>query len=163
MRLRDRAVSRFSLIDGVNSCPDFSPDGRLLAYANEYQGSASVVVEEYEPEFDKRTRLTFSGREPRWSADGRELFFRYGTAFNSVEVTRDPVLALGPQERLFDNGQRYEPGYQVSAYDVMPDGRHFLMSVRVAPPRSPATRVNIVLGWRGRLEPTASPQPGNVD
>jgi hypothetical protein len=150
MRLPDKAVWRFSMGNGMSCCPDFSPDGKLVAYTNEYQGSTSVVVEEYKPKPEDRASVRFSGREPRWSVKGRELYFRSGTALHSVEVIRQPALALGRQARLFEIGQRYQLGYRVAAFDVMPDDRQFLMTARVEPPPSPATLINIVLDWRSR-------------
>jgi eukaryotic-like serine/threonine-protein kinase len=156
MDLRHGTTSKFSRGGGSSSCPDFSPDGRFLAYANESQGSFTVIVEEYRPASEDRARLAFTGREPRWSPDGKELFFRAGPGdFYSVPVIREPAFALGRQARLFECRGRYGLQYRVSGYEVMPDGKHFLMTALVEHPPSPATRMNILLNWRDRLGRTA--------
>ena len=59
--------------------PAFSPDGHWLAYASDESGQLEVYVQPF-PSGDRKWQIsTDRGTEPRWSHDGRELFFRdYG-------------------------------------------------------------------------------------
>jgi serine/threonine-protein kinase len=87
---------------------------------------------------------TDGGTEPRWSRDGRELFYRNGDRMMAVTVTPGSSLAAGSPRQLF------EGRYQVSdtnsgAYDVASDGRFLMIQPTVA--EQPATEFNIVLGW----------------
>jgi len=53
----------------------FSPDGRWLAYASNQSGRHEVSVRTF-PEAAGQWQLsTAGGIYPRWSSDGRELFF----------------------------------------------------------------------------------------
>src|SRR5262249_45385866 len=53
-----------------------SPDGRYLAYASNEAGRSGIYVRPF-PSGEGRWQIsTPVGFEPRWSADGRELFYR---------------------------------------------------------------------------------------
>lgn len=58
--------------------PEFSPDGRSLAYLSDESGRRAVYVQPY-PGPGRRvpisTAADFAG-EPAWSRDGKELFYR---------------------------------------------------------------------------------------
>ena len=61
----------------------FSPDGRSIAYASNESGQFDIYVDTY-PKPGTRVRVTTAGgTEPRWSADGRELFFRRGSEIHA--------------------------------------------------------------------------------
>ena len=78
----------------------FSPDGRSIAYASNESGQFDVYVDSF-PKPGTRLRLTTAGgTEPRWSNDGRELFFRRGSAIHAVRFTDTrEVASIAP---LFD-------------------------------------------------------------
>ena len=42
------------------------------------------------------------GTEPRWSRDGREIFFREGPKMMVAEVRTDPTLAISKPRALFE-------------------------------------------------------------
>ena len=65
---------------------EVSPDGRWLAYASDESGRVEVYVQGF-PEGGDRIQVSIDGGEwPRWSADGRELFFRWGNQMMRVAV-----------------------------------------------------------------------------
>jgi serine/threonine protein kinase len=85
------------------------------------------------------------GAEPRWSRGGTELFYRKGRGMYSVPVStkggvtvRRPVLLF---EGDFSRGS-VTPG--IPAYDVAPDGQHFIMVTSASDAESPA-RLDVVL------------------
>jgi serine/threonine protein kinase len=52
-----------------------SPDGRWVAYATNESGRFEIVVQPFPEPTGKWQVSTGGGQEPRWRADGRELFF----------------------------------------------------------------------------------------
>jgi hypothetical protein len=69
---------------------------------------------------------TEGGKEPVWSRDGSELFYRQGTALVATPIATEPALRVGRAEVLFDGPyQADRAGHP--AYDVSPDGKRFLM------------------------------------
>jgi Tol biopolymer transport system component len=54
---------------------NFSPGGRLVAYTSTESGKFDVYVETV-PRSDRKWRVsTNGGYEPRWRADGREIYY----------------------------------------------------------------------------------------
>jgi Tol biopolymer transport system component len=117
----------------------FSPDGRSIAYASNESGQFDIYVDAF-PKPGTRVRVTTAGgTEPRWSNDGRELFFRRGSAIHSVRFVNDrEVDSITP---LFDVSTA------IRAFDVSRDGR-FL--VNVAATSQPVTSPTIVTNWLPR-------------
>ena len=78
----------------------FSPDGRSIAYASNESGQFDIYVDSF-PKPGTRVRVTTAGgTEPRWSNDGRELFFRRGSAIHAVRFASDREIESIAQ--LFD-------------------------------------------------------------
>jgi len=97
-----------------------SPDGRWLAYDSDESGRREVYVRSY-PDLKSKTQISINGGwYPRWSADGRELFFRQeSTQFMIVTLEPGPELNPSIPELLFE-GNYFD-------YDVHPDGDRFLV------------------------------------
>jgi Tol biopolymer transport system component len=94
-----------------------SPDGRAVAYASNESGQFDIYLDAF-PKPGARVRLTTAGgTEPRWSADGRELFFRRGSDIHVVSLSGFEVRST---QRLFDAGAT------IRAFDVSRDGRFLL-------------------------------------
>jgi dipeptidyl aminopeptidase/acylaminoacyl peptidase len=53
----------------------FSPDGRLVVYETDRSGRFEIVVQGFPEATDKLQVSTGGGTQPRWSADGKELYF----------------------------------------------------------------------------------------
>jgi len=136
--------------------PAVSPDGRWLAYSSDESGQSEVYVRAF-PVPGARIQISSGGgRAPRWSPDGRELFYRDDDSLVAVGVSLAPTLRVGSRRALFAiepylvGGPRSGGGY-----DVHPDGRRFLM-IR----QGSATRdLIVVLNWfdqlrGGRRRPT---------
>jgi Tol biopolymer transport system component len=132
------ATTRFS-----ERWPQFSPDGRWIAYTSNESGAVQVYV----TRFGGKGRWQVSaggGTYPRWSRSGRELFFfTPNNKISAVEihVVGDGIEA-GPTIPLFD--ARAPAGFGRFFYDVAPDGR-FLLSTPAS--NNTATSVTLVLNW----------------
>jgi Tol biopolymer transport system component len=84
--------------------PDFSPDGRWLAYSSNESGRPEIYVRPVYGEGRRIQVSTEGGQMPAWSPKGNRLFYRQGAAMIAVDVVgRDP-LVMGRRGRLFEGG-----------------------------------------------------------
>jgi dipeptidyl aminopeptidase/acylaminoacyl peptidase len=144
--------SRFGL-----TYPEFSPDGRLMAYVSGESGSAEVYVQSYPGPGEKVRVSTNGGGEPLWSPNGRELFYRASTAerqqFFAAAVTSVSPFRIDTPRLLFENTTfEYDNTVPIRSWNVSPDGQRFLL-LRFAPSTDkPVTAMNIVLNWTEELK-----------
>ena len=108
-----------------------SPDGRWLAYAagtGDAVTDTEVFVVPFPNTRDGRWRVSLNGgMTPAWSSDGRELFYRTpARQVMAVTVEPGPTLSLGDRRVLFNLSEAYGAGVS-RVFDVMPDGRRFVM------------------------------------
>ncbi len=100
-----------------------SPDGRWMAYVSYEGGRESVFVRPF-PAGDGRWQIsTPNGIEPRWSRDGRELYYRVDAVLYRVSVEASRGFVAGRPERLFD---RVASGSSVHTYAPDPAGAKFV-------------------------------------
>ena len=128
-----------------------SPDGRAVAYVSDETGRDEVYVRPFGREGAAATVSTDGGTAPRWSPDGREIFYRRGDAFLAASVTSaGGTLTASDSRKLFE--VRAAPGRTTiqAGYSVSPDGRRFL--VHLLDPRAVPTKINVVLDWFAELE-----------
>jgi len=116
--------------------PALSPDGWWLAYVSNESGQDEVYIRPF-PNVNAGKWILSSngGRDPLWSRDGRELFYRSngGQTINVVSMTRGPGAATSRVLVDLPASSNYElnPGNRL--FEVAPDGR-FLMLRRAAVP-----------------------------
>jgi serine/threonine-protein kinase len=128
----------------------FSPDGRWLAYASNESGRYEIYVQPFPGSGGKWQISTEGGREPRWSRNGRELFYRSGDKMMAVDVATQPAFQAAIARVLFQGP--YESTTRVSPnYDVSADGQRFLM-VQPSGQGPPVTQFNVVLNWFEELK-----------
>ena len=123
-----------------------SPDGQLLAYLGGRTGFPEVFVTTY-PGGRGRWQISLDGgREPRWSADGRELFYWDENELMAVRVARDgDVPVFSAPTRLFTvEGSRL---LGRDNYDVAADGRFLMVEIEAEDFAEPAARVYVVEDW----------------
>jgi serine/threonine-protein kinase len=134
--------------------PMISPDGRWLAYVSDESGRDEVYVQPFPEGAGRWTISTGGGREPVWSPDGRELFYRRGNTVMAVAVTATPAFQAGRPEVLFQG--RFQQGvYGSHGYDISPDGQRFLMVEPGA--ESALDRIHVVLDGFTHLEQDPGP------
>ena len=130
--------------------PQFSPDGQWIAYSSNESGDFEVYVQPITGGV-KRAISSGGGREPRWSRDGRELFYRSGDGMYAVDValSSDEVFERGRPSLLFEGPYRGDTTGN-AAYDVSFDASHFLMITRETS-NTAEMQLNVVLGWQEEL------------
>ena len=106
--------------------PQFSPDGRWLAYQSDEGGTLQVYVVAF-PIVGRPEQVSVDGGEtPRWSAAGDELFFCGPERTLIVsKVSTGAAFGRTTPRPLFNAPDFDEPWN----YDVAPDGQHFVLSV----------------------------------
>jgi Tol biopolymer transport system component len=120
-----------------------SPDGRWIAYVSDESGREEIYLRPFPLAGARWQVSTAGGRQPRWRADGRELYFLESGRLTSVSLARGSTLDTGPPRTLFAN-------IDTDDYDVSPDGQRFLVSLP-ARPRS-GDSLHVVLNWASELE-----------
>jgi Tol biopolymer transport system component/tRNA A-37 threonylcarbamoyl transferase component Bud32 len=141
------AVDSLVVSDADDAAPYFSPDGRWIAYMSRFTARWEVYVEPYPPTGRRWTVSDGGGSFPRWSADGRGLYYERDGVFFVVDLSRGPGRASRPV-RLF-KGPYVETFGQ--AFDVARDGRRFLV-LRAADPRATIAGLTVVLRWTREVE-----------
>ena len=140
--------------------PEFSPDGRWLAYTANGSGQHEVYVQPH-PGPGPRTQVSRSGgTSPAWSPTGRELFFvspgdpEGRRDMMVVDVRLGPRLVVGEPRRLFGfaPAELWFHCIPVRCYGVSADGREFFVRRLLPQPSARAVaRVPLVLGWAEEL------------
>jgi serine/threonine-protein kinase len=122
-----------------------SADGRWLAYQSNESGRPEVYVRDMAGSGGRWSISTGGGEEPRWSPDGRELYYRNKDLFMSVAVDTRSGFQAGTPKTLFSGVLNLRSNSGIS-YDVDPKGNRFLM-LRQKEEDSSAAQVRIVLNW----------------
>ncbi|MCP3981684.1 MAG: hypothetical protein GY716_20480 [bacterium] len=120
--------------------PAFSPDGRLLAYTS---GGRVHVRSLGGAEADVRVEGS-AGQDPRWSADGRQLYFRTPKQLMVVPIETRPKLRAGPPVLVARDLPMSVPVIDMPTYDLAPDGR--ILTLRVHDP-APRLRLEVLAGF----------------
>jgi len=123
----------------------FSPDGRRMAYVSNDSGRSEVYIASVSG--GTRSQISAGGGEqPRWSRTGREIFYRLGTKMMAVATAEGAGFAAERPKELFD--EIFDAGGAVPGYDVLPDGKTFVMTRAT---RANPTEVRVVMNWQPEL------------
>jgi len=150
LRMSDRKAQPFLQTPANEGGPQFSPDGRWLAYSSNESGRTEIYVQPYPGPGGKWQISNDGGAEPMWNPNGRELFYRNGNKMMAVDVSVQPTFTPGNPRVLFE-GQYLPTGAALPYYSVTPDGQRFLM-VKASEQEQAATQINIVLNWFEELK-----------
>jgi Tol biopolymer transport system component len=126
--------------------PEFSPDGRWLAYASNEPGPCEVFVRAFPGPGSKHQVSSGGGTMPLWSRDGKQLFYRLRDEVWAVDVstggdfkaTKPRLLFRNPEAADWEAGQR--------TYDVSIDGRFLMVKGESRKPQ-PLTEMVLVQNW----------------
>ncbi len=143
--------TQFNEVDG-----HFSPDGRWVAYVSDESGNSEIYVRPFSS--DSRAaeasggggkwQVSYSGGgEPRWSADGKELYYlTLDWKVMEVDVTTGPSFQAGTPKLLFP--APHQSANFTGYYTI--DGKRFLF---LAPAQqSGQAPFTVVLNWQDMLK-----------
>jgi Tol biopolymer transport system component len=125
--------------------PQFSPDGRWIAYVSDESGRTEIYVRPFPGPGEKWTVSSDGGNEPVWARKSKELFYRSGDAMMVVDVATNPSFSVGKPRQLFQKPYERSGAYWAN-YDVTADGQQLLMVKGAEQIRLPS-QMNIVLNW----------------
>jgi eukaryotic-like serine/threonine-protein kinase len=132
--------------------PALSPDGRWLAYASERTGRPEVWVKPYPDGVPVRVSGD-GGAEPRWSGDGRDLFYLQGNAMMVVAVQAGSELPFAAAVELFVEPSLYkDPSVGSHTYDVSRDGRFLMIQQSPRATDAAASSIVVVENWFEELQ-----------
>ena len=142
--------------DATEGWAEVSPDGRWIAYDSTESGQFEVYIRPYPRVRDGQWRVSASGgREPLWSRDGKELFYRdFLGALIVVTVGRGATLTIGAPMKLLD-GSRYIGGGSTlggRSYDLDLPGSRFLMVKSASPSSDTTPTVVVTENWFQELQ-----------
>lgn len=131
--------------------PEFSPDGKWLAYISNESGRATLYVHPY-PGPGARVTIASEGggaTEPVWSKNSNELFYRTGSTYFSVryKVSGADFIPDKPT-KLFEQPAIIGGTAVRASYDVSADGRFLL---NLSNPESAGERALKIFPSRLRL------------
>lgn len=158
LRMADRQVIPFAATKSNEAFPQFSPDGRWLAYTSNESERNEVYVRSF-PDGTRTLAISSEGgMSPVWAPDGRELFYWSidFTRLMKVDISPGQNLSAGTPKLLFEfaaNGST-----MIRNYDITPDGRRFLIREKKDYALAPVTELNLVRNWfeeLKRLSPAA--------
>jgi len=129
-----------------------SPDGRWIAYLSSDQGPQSQLYVQSFPQPGSRQQVSAKGAgTPRWSRDGRELYYLAPDATLMAVSIKSTATSLdaGVPTALFKAPIILGP---TRDYDVSSDG-HFLINVTNPTAVNPAsTPITVILNWPATLD-----------
>jgi Tol biopolymer transport system component len=140
----ERQPKRLSPSEHNTLFGEISPDGRWLLYQSNESGKMEVYVTAFPPGAWKRRVSQNGGILPRWSADGREVFYLsqdHTTLFAATVSDTATQFRVTMVRGLFSLPMVAGRGF---TYDVTRDGQRFLVVVSSGAAISPLT---LVLNW----------------
>ena len=126
-----------------------SPDGRWLAYISQESGHFEVYVEPFRRPGEKVRVSPNGGGQPRWRADGKEIFYLTPDGRLMAASVREAATGLEvgipttlvPADRL----KAVVQGMDYDDYAVSSNGQRFL--VKVADSKNVRQRIHVLLDW----------------
>ena len=112
-----------------------SSDGKWVAYASNETGEWEIYVTTFPSPAGKWQVSQGGGVEPRWSGDGREIFYIDPKGvLTAVPVRFEGTFSTGTPSSLFPvRGRAPISSTDLFTYDVSKDGQRFLVNRYVKP------------------------------
>ncbi|MGC2639344.1 MAG: protein kinase [Acidobacteriaceae bacterium] len=112
-----------------------SPDGKWVAYASNETGEWEIYVTTFPGAAGKFQVSRGGGSEPRWRADGKEMFYLSPSGMlMAVTVSLGDTFASGTPAALFQvRGRAPISSTDLFTYDVTRDGQRFVVNEYLKP------------------------------
>jgi Tol biopolymer transport system component len=107
--------------------PTLSPDGRWLAYESNESGRTEIYVRPFPNVTDGKWQVSAGGGEdPKWTRDGRTLYFLSPIALVALPIEAQSDFRWGMPTNVLDR-KRYMTPPASRQYDISLDGTRLLM------------------------------------
>jgi Tol biopolymer transport system component len=137
-----RTAVRLTNTPATEVTAHLSPDGGWLAYTSQEAGERSVWVQSFPDGTSKRQVSESGGFDPRWRADGKELFYVTTDGTLMAAPVTPETMVIGAPAALFKI-ETGPAGVPLHVYAPSPDGQRFLVSEISGVPDS----FTVVLNW----------------
>jgi len=146
-------IDRFNLAQG-QFAPSGSDPPKWIAYVSNESGANEIYVQSFPPTGRGMRVSSGGGVEPRWRADGKELFYvAPGGSVMAVETTLAPTFSRGVPRELFKAAiASGGPRAFAFHYDVAPDGKRFLLITTPQADAPAPPPITVVLNWQAALK-----------
>ncbi len=150
----------------AGAMPAFSPDGHWLAYASVESGTSEVYVRPYPGPGGRWQISNGSGFAPRWSADGKELFYLTKGSDNADQKIM--VVTYSASGGAFDASSpqpwspvQFDGRFSIFniPFDLAPDGKRFavLKTTGTEQTSAPNNKVIFIFNFFDQVRRTLSP------
>jgi serine/threonine-protein kinase len=123
--------------------PDFSPDGRWVAFTSNESGRYEIYVADAASLRARHKVSLAGGEEPLWSRRGDELFYRWGQEWYAITTPQAGSSEFGRPRTIFGGPFVNVPE---RSHDIAPDGRRHLVVVGAR--QQTTTTLNVITNWR---------------
>ncbi len=157
MDLRTRRITPFLKPVAIEEYdPEFSPDGRWIAYTTTESGRNEVYVRPYPGQGGKWLISREEGSDPLWARNGKQLFYRSNPSEDRqqvwiVDVRTDGGFSAGKPRLLFE-GQRLNSCSPIRSWDLSLDSQRFLMVKGEETNLTPVNQLFLVQNWFEELK-----------
>jgi serine/threonine-protein kinase len=153
LSVADKQSHTIAATQAIEMGGTLSRDGRWLAYSSDATGQAEVYVQQF-PEAGGKWQVSEGGNAPRWSADGKSIFYANADgSMMEVPVQTGATFSHGKPKVLFET--RYPTNSDTfTNYDVTPEGR-FIM-VRSTSEMRTSEQIDVVVNFFRLLESPAA-------
>jgi serine/threonine-protein kinase len=149
--VRSRRVTPFLNSQSAQAYPEFSPDGRWLAYVSDESGRGEVYVRPFPGPGGKWQISQQGGYQPLWARTGKQLFYKWEDQVWAVDVQTAPVFSAGKPRLLFQQ-PGLGLGVPIRNWDLSLDGQRFLMVKSDERKPTPVTEMILVQNWFEELK-----------
>lgn len=144
---RDKSITPFAASEYSESFPEFSPDGRWIAYNSNEDGRSEVYVCPSSGTGETIKVSREGGGAPLWARSGKQIFYRRNIdQMWTVDIQTEPYLSAGKPRFLFE-----KKGLSASApsrgYDISLDDQRFLMVKVEEREPQPVTEMILIQNW----------------
>ena len=142
--------------------PSISPDRRLITFRSNETGENQIWMRDFPVPQGKWNLSRGPGNAPRWSPDGRFVYFWRGAqpldSLFRVRIDRVPTTVVQAPELVIAMDAD-----GLASWDLHPDGRRFITTVPAAAAASSGgaqgVRYLILQNWFGELRRLTAPRP----
>jgi len=128
---------------------NISPDGKWVSYISDESGPYQIYVRSFPAKEGKWQISTDVAEEPRWSPDGKTLYYRKNSQIMAVPVSTSPTFSAGVPTIQFNGFPSMNVDSGMS-YDLTLDGKYLITT---QPVRGTSFKnISVALHWADEIK-----------